>query len=269
MKREDLNHPHVSGNKWWKLKYNLEAAVSGGHDTILTFGGARSNHIYATAAAAHEVGLQSIGIIRGEESLPLNPTLRFAAAHGMMLHYVTRHDYRQKDSIPFLRNLEKKFAPFYLIPEGGTNALAVKGCAELGALLCDTSADYVCTPVGTAGTMAGLILGSTSRQRVIGFSALENGEFLRSNIKQYAGPSRDDRWELLTGYAYGGYAKRNEAVDRFMRDFQTHTNIPLDFVYTGKMMCAVFDLLRKGYFERGKTILALHTGGLQGNVPYP
>lgn len=267
MKREDLNHPHASGNKWWKLKYNLEAAIAGGHHTILTFGGARSNHIYATAAAAHEVGLKSIGIIRGEESLPLNPTLSFAAAHGMVLHYVTRHEYREKDTLAFREALDQKFAPFYLLPEGGTNALAVKGCADLGALLSDISADYICTPAGTAGTMAGLILGTTCRHKVIGFSALENGQFLRSIIEQYAGSANANRWELITAYAYGGYAKRSETVDKFIHEFQTHTDIPLDFVYTGKMMCGVFDLISKGYFERGKTILALHTGGLQGNVP--
>lgn len=268
IKREDLNHPLVSGNKWWKLKYNLEAASDKGHDSLLTFGGARSNHIYATAAAAYELGFKCIGVIRGEETLPLNPTLRFAVDHGMKLHYVSRRDYRKKETITFIKELEQKFGPFYLIPEGGTNALAMKGCASFGALLNDIPADYICLPVGTGGTMAGLIPATTSNRKVIGFSVLRNAGFLRSIIEQNTGTAHSDRWQLMTEYDYGGYAKRNKTVGKFMEDFYLHTGIPLDFIYTGKMMCAVLDLLEKGFFERGKTILVLHTGGLQGNIQF-
>lgn len=267
VKREDLNHPFASGNKWWKLKYNLETARALGHDTILTFGGARANHIYATAAAASELGFRCIGVIRGEPRLPLNPTLRFAADHGMKLHHVTRSDYRQKETTGFVNELEKKFGRFCLIPEGGTNALAIRGCAEFGALIDEIPADYICLPVGTAGTMAGIILGTTPNKKVIGFSVLKNGDFLQSTIEQYAAATAH-RWQLITEYAYGGYAKRSDIVDAFMKNFSLHSGIPLDFIYTGKMMCGLFELLEQGFFERGKTILAVHTGGLQGNIPY-
>lgn len=264
VKREDANHPLVSGNKWWKLKYNLQKAIEQGYSTLLTFGGAYSNHLFATAAATAAIGLKAIGIVRGEETLPLNPTLDFAKKQGMQLAYVSRSEYREKDDPVFLQKLHERFGDFYAIPEGGTNEYAVKGCEELGRLLDSISADTICLPVGTGGTMAGLIRGVTGK-RIIGFPVLKDAEFLKPEIEELIGSETAVHWEILTEYSYGGYAKRHPVVSAFIDEFFRDTGIPLDFVYTGKMMCAVFDLVSKRYFKRGETILALHTGGLQGH----
>ncbi len=260
IKREDLNHPLISGNKWWKLKYNLAEAQTQNKKTLLTFGGAYSNHIYATAAAAAELGFKSIGIIRGEETLPLNSTLSFAKQRGMSLHYVSRGLYRTKTSSQFMDALEQQFGGFYLIPEGGTNALAVKGATEFAQTL-NMDFDYVCCPVGTGGTLAGLIEGLPEK-KVIGFSVLKGGEFLTEDI--LALTSVNGNWNVMTDYHFGGYAKTNSALEQFIRTFEAKHAILLDQVYTGKMMAGIYDLIQKGHFVKGNTILAIHTGGLQG-----
>jgi 1-aminocyclopropane-1-carboxylate deaminase len=265
MKREDLNHPFISGNKWWKLKYNLQEALYQDQHTLLTYGGAFSNHIYATAAAAKELGLKSIGLIRGEETLPLNPTLRFAKDCGMKLHYLSRKDYREIDSASQIKSLQKAFGEFYRIPEGGTNGLAVKGCAEFGRALDLVDCNFICLPVGTGGTMAGVINGVSSSKKILGIAVLNEGAFLEKEIEKLLAQRRTDQWKVLTEYAFGGYARRSPVVLNFIETFFAHNHIPLDFIYTAKMMCAVFDLIEKQYFEKGSTILAIHTGGLQGH----
>ena len=265
VKREDLNHVVVSGNKWWKLKYNLEEALREGHDTILTFGGAYSNHIYATAAAAKTLNLKSVGIIRGEQTLPLNPTLQFAAQHEMDLYFLSRSEYGGLKGHPNHPILREKFGSFYGIPEGGTNVHAIKGCEEFGNQIDRIACDYVCLPVGTGGTMAGIIKGTSVKKIVLGFAVLKNAGFLEDDIKRFCGNATAGHWKLITDYAYGGYGKRNDAVTAFIKDFFERTNVPLDFVYTGKMMCALFEKIKKQYFKKGTTILAIHTGGLQGH----
>jgi len=264
VKREDLNHPLISGNKWWKLKYNLEEALRLQKKTLLTFGGAYSNHIYASAAAAEELGLKSVGIIRGEETLPLNPTLSFAKACGMELLYVSREAYRRKSETEFVTQLHHQFGDFYLIPEGGTNHLAIKGCAEFGKrLIEEIDFDYVCMPVGTGGTIAGIVEGLSGQKQVIGFSSLKDGEFLNGEISKY---TQFRNWQLNQDYHFGGYAKTTKALLDFARDFEHDFEIPLDPVYTSKMMFGVFDLMRQGYFKKGSVVLVLHTGGLQGKI---
>ncbi len=264
IKREDLNHPFVSGNKWWKLKYNLQAAQQQGYKTLLTFGGAYSNHIYATAAAAHELGLKSIGILRGEETLPLNATLAFAKSKGMQLHYVSREVYRTKNDEAFIQSLRDRFGEFYLIPEGGTNALAVKGVAEFAHILKEEIAfDYLCLPVGTGGTMAGMIEGLDESKRVLGFVSLKGGEFLEHEIQTH---TERRNFTLLHDYHFGGYAKMPQALNQFTSQFEKDHSIQLDPVYTSKMIFGVFDLIRKGFFKNDSTIMILHTGGLQGRV---
>ena len=260
IKREDLNHPLISGNKWWKLKYNLAEAQTQNKKTLLTFGGAYSNHMYATAAAAAELGFKSIGIIRGEETLPLNSTLSFAKQRGMSLHYVSRELYRTKTSSQFMYALEQQFGDFYLIPEGGTNILAVKGATEFAQTL-NTDFDYVCCPVGTGGTLAGLIEGLPEK-KVIGFSVLKGGEFLANDIQALT--TVKGNWNVVSDYHFGGYAKTNSALEQFIRTFEANHAILLDQVYTGKMMAGIYDLIQKGHFVKGNTILAIHTGGLQG-----
>jgi 1-aminocyclopropane-1-carboxylate deaminase len=267
VKREDLNHPFISGNKWWKLKYNLQKAIRSGQETVLTFGGAYSNHIYATAAAAKEVGLKSIGIIRGEETLPLNPTLTFAREQGMSLHYVTRENYRAKTNPVFIKQLHEKFGNFYLIPEGGTNELALQGCAEFATQKLGRDFDYLCLPAGTGGTIAGIIAGLEGEKEIIGVSVLKNGDFLRDDITQlvrsFSGKNYGN-WSLLTSYDHGGYAKVTGSLLDFIAMMKVLHNLPLDPLYTGKLLWAVMKEAEHGTFKRGSTVLALHTGGLQG-----
>ena len=270
LKREDQNHPHVSGNKWWKLKYNLAEAERLGHTKLLTFGGAYSNHIFAAAAAAKECGLESIGIVRGDETVPLNHTLAFAESCGMKLHFVSREEYRKKTEQTFIDQLHHQFGDFYLIPEGGSNEQAIKGCAEFGAhLISESHVDYVCLPVGTGATLAGVIAGVGNSKKVIGFSVLKGGDFLsdqiKSHLKNYSGEEFFN-WEIMTDYHFGGYAKAPVELLDFKKSFEHTYQIPLDQVYTAKMMAGIVDLVSKGYFERGTTVLAIHTGGLQGNT---
>lgn len=268
VKREDQNHPFISGNKWWKLKYNLEAAQQQGYKTLLTFGGAYSNHIYATAAAAYELGLKSIGVIRGEETLPLNATLAFAKSGGMQLHYISREAYRQKTEEGFMKNLHDRFGDFYLIPEGGTNELAIKGCVEFAQQLQHEAAfDYMCLPVGTGGTMAGVIAGMNAQTQVVGISVLKNGEFLADEVKNHLKNFSDrvyGNWRIETSYHHGGYAKTNAQLFAFMDEMNVNHNLPLDPVYTAKLMWAVLDMIEKEKFTPGSNVLMLHTGGLQG-----
>ncbi|MBX2961367.1 MAG: 1-aminocyclopropane-1-carboxylate deaminase/D-cysteine desulfhydrase [Cyclobacteriaceae bacterium] len=265
IKREDLNHPYVSGNKWWKLKYNLEEAKKMGHRTLLTFGGAYSNHIFSTAAAAQELGFECIGIIRGEEALPLNSTLASAQSRGMKLKYITREAYRQKTNLDFVEKLHQEFGEFYLIPEGGTNELAVKGVTEFAQTLGD-GFDYLCCAVGTGGTLAGMIARVPETKEILGFPVLKGGEFLYKEVEGLI-VRKTKNWSLITDYHLGGYGKTTSALLEFIKDRQTKNNLPLDSVYTGKLVAGVFDLVEKGYFKRGATILVVHSGGLQINRP--
>ena len=267
MLREDELHEQISGNKYRKLKYNLQRAKELGKHTLLTFGGAYSNHIAATAAAGAEFGFKTIGIIRGDElahfsseKLWSNPTLHFAKSQGMQFEFVSRTAYREKTSQHFLDALLKKFGDFYMVPEGGTNAFAVRGCEEI---LDDRCADYdvICVAVGTGGTISGLINSCSIEQKIIGFPALK-GNFLEAEINKYV--LRTSNWSLNTSYSFGGYGKVSEELITFINGFKARSGIPLDPVYTGKMLFGIVDLVKEGYFARGTKILAVHTGGLQG-----
>ena len=262
LKREDKIHPFVSGNKYRKLKYNLLEAKKAGFDTLLTFGGAFSNHIAAVASAGQVFGLKTIGVIRGEElenEISNNATLSFAQQHGMRFEFVSRAAYREKTTAPFLDKLKNKYGHFYLIPEGGTNELAVKGCKEI-LTKNDETFDYVCCAVGTGGTISGLINCSKPSQQVLGFPALK-GEFLQEDILKFA---TQTNWKLIHDYHFGGYAKINEELVAFINQFKVDYHVALDPVYTGKMLFGILDLINKNYFPEGSKILAIHTGGLQG-----
>jgi 1-aminocyclopropane-1-carboxylate deaminase len=261
-------HPLVSGNKFWKLRLNLQVAQRLGHTTLLTFGGAYSNHIYATAAAAHLLGFRLIGVIRGERPALLSPTLRFALSTGMEPEFVSRSQYRQKDDPELLAMLKAKYGDFFLIPEGGSNALAVEGCKALANYI-PADVDVVCLPMGTGGTLAGLVAGLGGRSRVVGFSSLKGGEFLEEevrNLLKISGSSNYGNWEVQASYACGGYGKVPPYLREFIIWFRKQHGIELDGIYTGKMVWGIFDLIKKGYFEAGTHILAVHTGGLQGNA---
>lgn len=262
IKREDLIHPQISGNKYRKLKYNILEAKKKGFDTLLTFGGAFSNHIAATAYAGQLHGLKTIGIIRGEELSEKwqdNPTLKLASDHKMKLHFISREAYRQKEDASFQNELKAKFGSCYLLPEGGTNSLAIKGCEEI--LNEETNDfDYICSSAGTGGTLAGIINASHEKQHVLGFSALK-GDFLKEDIRNFV---RKENWSLKTDYHFGGYAKVSKELILFVNDFKRKTNIPLDLVYTGKLIFGIFDMIKTDQFEPKTKILVIHTGGLQG-----
>ena len=260
IRREDLIHPFVSGNKFRKLKYNLLQAKKENQATVVTFGGAYSNHIAAVAFAGKENGFKTIGIIRGEElasKIIDNPTLQFAEKCGMTFDFISRQDYQLKtENNP---KLITKYGKCYVIPEGGTNSLAIQGCEEI-IQTTDTVFDFICCSVGTGGTLSGLINSSFSHQKIIGFPALK-GDFLQKDIRKFA---KKENWELNTDYHFGGYAKVTAELIAFMNAFYKENNIPLDPIYTGKMVFGVIDLIKQNYFSEKSKILLIHTGGLQG-----
>ena len=264
IKRLDLVHPQISGNKFFKLKYNLLSAQQQGYKKLLTFGGAYSNHIAATAYAAQLFGFESLGIIRGEElaSKPLNTTLNTAQQFGMQLQFVTREAYRQKQSPAYLAQLQQDYPDYYMIPEGGTNPLAIQGCTEI---LSDTDRqnfDLICCAVGTGGTIAGLIEASHSQQQVLGFSALK-GDFLSRELEHL---TEKRNWEITDQYCCGGYGKTTPELLQFIRTFEHQHQIPLEQIYTGKMLLGLTDLVQQGTFPKDHRILVIHSGGLQGRL---
>jgi 1-aminocyclopropane-1-carboxylate deaminase len=267
IKREDQIHPLVSGNKFRKLKYNLKEALDQKKTTLLTFGGAFSNHILATAIAGKSTGFKTIGIIRGDElgvdlekTFASNSTLRNASKHGMQFDFVSRETYRNKTSIEFTEILQKKYGDFYCIPEGGTNSLAVKGCEEILTKE-DSQFDYICSCVGTGGTISGIINNAKNHQKVLGFPVLK-GDFLENEILKYA--KKQENWELNNDYHFGGYGKYSDELIHFINRFKSQTDIPLDPIYTGKMMFGVLDMINKKRFPNGSKILIIHSGGIQG-----
>lgn len=262
VKREDLIHPFISGNKYRKLKYNILAAKEEGQHALLTFGGAFSNHIAATAYAGKKYGLRTIGVIRGEEltqSWRQNPTLTKAHGHGMEFKFVSRSQYKQRSNISYLKTLQEEEGPFYLVPEGGTNALAIKGCEEILSRE-DKDFNVICSSVGTGGTIAGIINAAQENQKVIGFPSLK-GDFLKKDICNFVAK---ENWELNLNYHFGGYAKVSKELIDFINHFKERTNIPTDPIYTGKLLYGILDLVKQDYFDPGTRILAVHTGGLQG-----
>lgn len=266
IKREDLNHPQLSGNKWYKLKYNLQEAKRQGKNTLLTFGGAYSNHIYATAAAGKIFNFETIGIIRGEEHLPLNPTLAFVKECGMQLYYLNRKDYQNKNSDKIMARLKIVLGDFYFLPEGGSNELAVKGCSEMINKI-NIEFDYICCPCGTGGTLSGLIEGLNGENIALGFAVLKNAFFLEENVKsllQKKSENFSTNWDINLDYHFGGYAKFNKQLIDFTDRFTSLTGIPIEPIYTGKMLFGIYDLISKDYFKEGSRIVAVHTGGLQG-----
>lgn len=263
--RLDTVHTQVSGNKFFKLKHNLVEAKNQGKKSLLTFGGAFSNHIYATATAAQKEGFRSIGIIRGEDADMENPTLSHARKMGMELHFVDRESYRLKKSPEFLEKLQAQFGDFYLIPEGGTNGLAIRGTKEI-LDESHTAFTDICVSIGTGGTFAGLAASLLPHQRLVGFSSLK-GEFI---IKEMGvllsefGIQSKGRWDIETGFHFGGYGKWKPELIDFMLWFYREFGIPLEPIYTGKMAFGVWSLIEKNHFPQGSNILMIHTGGLQG-----
>lgn len=262
IKRLDLVHPHISGNKFYKLKYNFLAAQAEGYQQVLTFGGAYSNHIAATAYTAQLFGWKSIGIIRGQElaNCALNPTLNLAQHMGMQFEFVSRERYRQKNEAEFLQQLQQSYPHTYIIPEGGNNRLAIQGCQEILTVDDLLQFDLICCAVGTGGTLTGLIEASHPHQQILGFSALK-GDFLKQEVQQRTSKKN---WQITDEFCCGGYAKTTPELLAFIRAFEKEHVIPLEQIYTGKMLFGLSSMIQRGEFNAGERILLIHTGGLQG-----
>jgi 1-aminocyclopropane-1-carboxylate deaminase/D-cysteine desulfhydrase-like pyridoxal-dependent ACC family enzyme len=262
LKRDDLIHPELRGNKWRKLRLNLAAAREQGASRLLTFGGAFSNHIWATAAAGHRFGFDTVGVIRGEEHLPLNETLTAAAGHGMELTYLDRGTYRRAMDPDVLDGLRRRFGSCYLLPEGGSNALAVHGCADVPAEI-DIDFDVISCACGTGGTLAGIAGGLRAGQRALGFSALKGGDFLVddvSRLQRAAFGTATGNWSIETGFHFGGFAKCTPELDSFIEDFAVRHEIELDRIYVAKMLYGLLALTEAGTFAPGATVVAVVTG---------
>ena len=265
VKRDDQLHPIVSGNKAFKLKYNLEAALQEQADTLVTFGGAYSNHLHATAYAAFQCGLKSVGVIRGEQVLPLNPTLRDCVNWGMTLHPVSRKHYLEKSSNAFLKQFRELYPRAFIIPEGGAGELGVRGAEEILAGITLEDFDYIVAACGTGTTLAGLIRASEGKAKVIGVPVLKNAMWMFDEVRRWLLKSKSgEQWDLWLDYHFGGYAKRTDTLSRFRRLIFEQMSLPLDEIYTAKAFFAVLDQIEHGFFEEGARILFCHTGGLQG-----
>ena len=263
IKREDLTHPEISGNKYWKMFYNvkkyLEKEVS--ERKIITFGGAFSNHIAAAAALGNEFGIETLGIIRGnelEDSWQENPTLFSAHQNGMSFRFVTRETYRYKERL--MAELQEEFPESLVVPEGGTNENAVEG---IQYMLTDETNDfdYICSAVGTGGTVSGLSKFAQPHQKIIGFKAVKDNS-LENRIKNL---SKKDNFTLVDA-SDGGFGKITDENVRFINEFYQYFGIVLEPVYTGKMLRKIFEMIADDYFPANSKILAFHTGGLQGIV---
>jgi 1-aminocyclopropane-1-carboxylate deaminase len=262
IKREDLNHSLVSGNKLRKLKYNVLEAKAKGSKGLITFGGAYSNHILAVAACGNDLGIETIGFVRGEElkdHWSANPTLQHAASLGMKFEFLNREQYRKKIDEDFLCTLKKTYPSYYLIPEGGTNELAIKGCEEILTLE-DGKYDIICCSVGTGGTISGIINSALPIQKVFGFASLK-GSFLTNDIRKFVVASN---WEINSDFHFGGYGKITKELIAFCNKIYKSTAIPLDPMYTGKAFFGLNELVNNGFFANDVKILFIHTGGLQG-----
>jgi len=274
VKRDDLIHPEVSGNKWRKLKFNIEQARFKGKDRIITFGGAHSNHITAAAKAAEIYGLESIGIIRGEDADFSNETLSFARSCGMKLIAVSRSEYRNAETWDYKELLKTKFQNFYLIPQGGANFYGVNGCIDIiSEIEAEINPDAIYVSCGTATTLSGMILGNKNQRQLYGVSALKGGEFLltdiRKNLMEVYSDEETVKYtlehvSLLTDYHFGGFAKLNTELIEFMRNFYRQSGIKLDPIYTAKTFYAMLDKVRSKHNKEPEKWVLIHTGGLQG-----
>jgi 1-aminocyclopropane-1-carboxylate deaminase len=266
MLRLDMLHPVISGNKWYKLKHNLRHAKSKGYENVLTFGGAYSNHLIATAAAANEYGIQAIGIVRGayNEGV-LTPTLVACREAGMELMFITKEEYKKKEEPWWLQKLAAQFNNLFIIPEGGANEWGRAGAEEI-AIRIPASYTHVCLPVGTGTTFIGLRNGLAGEQQLLGFVPMKNGTYLKEDIAKHIDNNKNNNWQLFDTWHFGGFGKWNDELPGFMNDFYKINDVPLDIVYTSKMMYGIYKMVSEGYFSPGAHILCVHTGGLQGNA---
>lgn len=271
VKRDDLIHPEISGNKYRKLKYNLEKIKLSNAETVITFGGAFSNHLHATAATCHYLGIKSIGIVRGEETSSGNPTLQFCRDKGMILHFIPRNEYRLKTDSELVKDIINLYSHPYILPEGGSNPEALSGVAEIWnelTLQINEPVDYIFCAAGTGATLAGLLKHGPQKTHILGFSSLKSNH-LKDEIQNMAGKKTINNFTFFEDYHFGGYAKTTPELLEFIHSFENITGIPMDYVYNGKAVYGLFELIRKNYFPDKSVIVWLHTGGLQGNQGLP
>lgn len=267
IKREDLIHLTFGGNKWRKLKYNLEAYNSGNYQTIITFGGAFSNHIAATAAICNYYKIPSVGIIRGTYIDEQNPTLNLAKKNGMILHHVPKTEYKLKTNSSYINSFIENYPNPMIVPEGGSNTLAKKGVMEMVSEIKNFNHfDHITVAAGTGMTAAGIIEACTPKTKIWVINVLRN-ESLKQTIHNTL-INKNKNWEVLSSFDFGGYAKVPETLKTFSNNFNTKYNTLLDPIYTSKMMYATLSLINSNTFKKGEKILAIHTGGLQGIVGF-
>ena len=268
--RLDKIHSVISGNKWFKLKYYLQEAVEKKCKTIITFGGAYSNHIIATAFAAKEFHLKSIGIIRGEEPSQLSHTLILAKEYGMDLIFISRNEYSKKDDDDFINKLQLKYPDSLIIPEGGAGIKGIAGSSEILKLTNSNVYTHILCAIGTATTFLGLANAANLNQQIIGICVLKGMNDLLQQKKNFLKDEKQvNNCYINYDYHFGGYAKMNDELFHFMNSFYHKTGVPTDFVYTAKLFYAVFDLIKKDFFPHASKLLIIHSGGLQGNDSLP
>jgi 1-aminocyclopropane-1-carboxylate deaminase len=271
--RLDSFDSHIGGNKYFKLQHNMELAHAQGYRQVLTFGGAYSNHLRATAAMGKTLGWKTIGVVRGEPTFPLNPVLEFCSRQGMKLYYWTRSEYRNKEKSPLLASIYAQEGKFFIIPEGGTTVEALRGCAQIPTLVAQKlgfAPDFLLAPMGTGGTVAGLLAGADAKTQVVGVSVLKGGNFLYPTVEdllrgyeeKYATSISARPLEILLNYHFGGYAKTKPPLTDFIQAFEREHQIPLEPVYSGKLFFAFFEQARQDFFPTGSQIVLLHTGGI-------
>lgn len=253
--RLDEIHPQISGNKWFKLKYNIQAAKSANYNTLLSFGGAYSNHLHALAYAGFQTGMKTIGIVRGEEVK--NPTLEDCSRWGMHIQFVTRQEYLHRNHEDFIKEYSERFPSAFVIPEGGNNEYGIKGCEEILPMLSDNDYDAVAVSIGSGATSIGLARSMKPMQTLLCFSSFRKQEEWRIEMEKC-----HSNYELIPVFQYGRFGQVTEELRQFKNDFYFRHSIELDYIYTAKMMMALYERLMN---ETNKRVLAIHTGGLQGN----
>ncbi len=264
MLRLDLIHPVVSGNKWFKLRLNMNHAIESGYKTIITSGGGFSNHLVATAYASKLFGIKSIGVVRGRYNV-LTPTLEACKEYGMELVFVTREDYAGRHEPNWARNLVAHFDETFMIPEGGANEWGRAGAGLLNRFI-NGQYTHVAVAVGSATTMIGIRNKTSNQQQILGFAPMKQGAYLNGYISTHAVPEKNANWRLFDNWHFGGFGKWSNELIGFMNEFYKENNIPLDIVYTSKMMYGLHEMLTDNFFTESDKILCIHSGGLQGNV---
>ncbi len=273
IKRDDLLHPGISGNKFYKLYHHLQQARAEDISTIVSFGGAYSNHLHALSICGGLLGLNTVGVIRGEKPKQLSPTLVDAMQAGMQLHFISREQYRQRHNPEWLKELTHHFAPCVVVPEGGGGLLGAQGCMDIASSINQQLVggyDAICVACGTGTTMAGLISAALPNASIYGYSVLKGEDTLSEEVSKLTGQLGVSRnhWKVFTEYHCGGYAKLPDYLVAFMRDFEVETGIQLDLVYTAKLFWGLSQQAESGFWSEGSRVVAVHTGGLQGRRGY-